>query len=827
MTSFKGRLITTTPIVTTGVKNGVANGIWTVSDALLLKLTSSWPLPPTVTNAPTGVVALVGNTQATVSFTAPTDTGGIPVTSYTVTSSGGQTATGASSPITVTGLTNGTSYTFTVTATNNVGVSSSSIASNSGYFVNGDPFFSSVGLLLNGDGTASSTVFADLSVVPKTVSITGTVTVNTGTKQFGTGSIYVPSGSNYLSIPSAAGDSTDITSGDFTIECWINKPTSSTVGFLHKFTTSGTARSWFFGQDGSGAVYFYGSTSGSAWEVAIGTGSIPANTWTHVAAVRYGNVIKIFINGVQSGSDYAFSGTFYNSATPIYIGNNSGAPTSWSINGYMDDVRITKGIARYKTNFTPPTTAFVAVGLAQADPYYSSVSLLVSGDGANGSQAFTDTSSIPKTITTYGNTQVSTSVVKYGSGSMYFDGNGDYLSTPASAAFAFGTGSFTIEMWYYPVSVTSSWPFMWSNGNGYPTNCISINDRHAQHNTVFSVTLGNYQPSNDTALNGTTVVANNRWYHLALVRNGTTISLYVNGVSEASITYSGSLDGGTSEASIIGGSTSAYCNGYIDDLRITKGVARYIGNFTPPVAAHQASNTNSATSIDPAFSAVSLLLTGDGTAGSTTFTDASSSPKTITRYGNTQVSTTTKKYGTGSIYLDGNGDYLTVPSTEPFSFGTADFTIECWIWQNTPYNSWPFIVDIGEHIGGPGICVISGGGAGSDSPAPNMLSVYSQGWYNSTSNISASNEWIHIAVVRANNRLIFFKNGVASSSLAYSNNINLSTSGIIGIGGCVNGPYALATNRNFTGYIDDLRITKGLARYISDFVPPTQALPVA
>jgi hypothetical protein len=827
MTGFKGRLISTTPLVTTGVKNGIANGIWTVSDAFLLKLNSSWPLPPTAPSAPTGVIGAVGNAQAIVTFTAPTDTGGLPITSYTVTSSGGQTAIGSSSPITIAGLTNGTSYTFTVTATNNIGTSSSSSVSNSGFYINGDPFFNSVGLLLNGDGTASSTIFNDLSVVPKTVSVTGTVTVNTSTKQFGTGSIYVPSGSNYLSIPSAAGDSTDISSGDFTIECWINKPTSSNAGFLHKFTTSGTARSWFFGQDGSGSVYFYGSTSGSAWEVAIGTGSIPANTWTHVAVVRYGNVIKIFINGVQSGSDYAFSGTFYNSATPIYIGNNSSAATSWSINGYMDDVRITKGIARYRANFTPPGIAFIASCQSQADPYFSAVSLLLSGDGANGSQVFTDTSSSPKTVTTYGNTQVSTSVLKYGNGSMYFDGAGDYLSTPASSAFAFGSASFTIEMWYYPVSVTSSWPFMWSNGNGYPTNCISINDRHAQHNTVFSVTLGNYQPSNDTALNGSTAVVNNRWYHLALVRNGTSISLYVNGVSEATITYSGSLDSGTSEASIVGGSTSAYCNGYIDDLRITKGVARYIGNFTPPSAAHQASNTNSATSVDTAYSAVSLLISGDGVSGGTTFTDLSSSPKAITRYGTPVINTSTKKYGTGSIYFDGSGDYFTIPSTEAFSFGTADFTIECWIWQLTPYASWPFIVDIGEHISGPGICIITGCGAGTDSPAPNMLSCYSQGWYNSTSNISAANEWIHIAVVRANNRLIFFKNGIASSSFAYSNNIVLSTSGIIGIGGCVNGPYALATNRSFNGYVDDLRITKGLARYISDFVPPTQALPVA
>ena len=118
--------------ITNTPTSGSASGVWSLFEQGLAKKASAWPAASTVPGAPTSVSATAGNGQATVSFTAPASTGGMPITSYTVTSSpGGFTASGASSPIVVTGLTNGTAYTFTVVATNVVGSGTASAASNS------------------------------------------------------------------------------------------------------------------------------------------------------------------------------------------------------------------------------------------------------------------------------------------------------------------------------------------------------------------------------------------------------------------------------------------------------------------------------------------------------------------------------------------------------------------------------------------------------------------------------------------------------------------------------------------------------------------------
>jgi hypothetical protein len=204
---------------------------------------------------------------------------------------------------------------------------------------------------------------------------------------------------------------------------------------------------------------------------------------------------------------------------------------------------------------------------------------------------------------------------------------------------------------------------------------------------------------------------------------------------------------------------------------------------------------------------VSLLLHGNGTNGSTTITDNSPSPKTVTAVGNAQISTAQSKYGGGSIAFDGNGDQLTTPSNNAFAFGTGDFTVEAWAYE-IARSTYPTVIEIGNHLGAAGIIFLTNNGE-------NLAGIYSGGFFAMTATGSLA-AWNHYAWVRSGNFVQTFVNGIGGGAASFTNNLTNATS--ITIGG-IGGIYDL------NGYIDDLRITKGVARYTANFTPPTAPFP--
>jgi hypothetical protein len=210
------------------------------------------------------------------------------------------------------------------------------------------------------------------------------------------------------------------------------------------------------------------------------------------------------------------------------------------------------------------------------DPQFGSVSLLLHGNGANGSTTITDSSPTPKTITTNGNAQISTAQSKFGGASIAFDGNGDWITAPANPAFSFGTGDFTVEFFARWNSFANVNVIFDTRNGGASANGIVFYTTSAG---VFTVYRGSA-----AFITGATLQIG-QWYHIAVSRSAGTTRLFVDGVQSGSsasdpATYTDQnfFAGKTNEA------LSNYFDGYIDDLRITKGVARYTANFTPPTA---------------------------------------------------------------------------------------------------------------------------------------------------------------------------------------------------------------------------------------------------
>jgi hypothetical protein len=211
------------------------------------------------------------------------------------------------------------------------------------------------------------------------------------------------------------------------------------------------------------------------------------------------------------------------------------------------------------------------------DPNFLNVSLLLHGDGTNGSTTITDSSPSPKTVTAFGNAQISTAQSKFGGASIAFDGTGDYLSTPATSAFVFGTNNFTIELWVRFATVTGIQALydqrLAVTPGPQPTLYTNGSSLFYYFNNANRITIA--------------TVSTNQWYHLAISKQGSSMRAFIDGVQGGS-TYVDSTSYTTGANVLVGadfiGPGGSGLNGYIDDLRITKGVARYTGNFTPPTA---------------------------------------------------------------------------------------------------------------------------------------------------------------------------------------------------------------------------------------------------
>lgn len=221
----------------------------------------------------------------------------------------------------------------------------------------------------------------------------------------------VDTSENYLSIPNHSGF--DFSSGDFTVEAWVYMPVSNTDMILCTNKHPTENKGWTFKVNGSRKLAFqmFGTTNQSF----TSTRKIRSERWTHVAVTRSTNTIRLFVDGVESSRDTVTSGISSSEDLLIGLDHNQ----KYAFVGYMDELRITKGLARYTQHFALPTTDF-----DDSDPDFSSVTLLMKFDGADNSTVFTDDSDYAHTITGNGSIFISNKVHNFGDTSGYFSGLG-------------------------------------------------------------------------------------------------------------------------------------------------------------------------------------------------------------------------------------------------------------------------------------------------------------------------------------------------------------------------------------------------------------------
>lgn len=205
-------------------------------------------------------------------------------------------------------------------------------------------------------------------------------------------------------------------------------------------------------------------------------------------------------------------------------------------------------------------------------------------DGVDASTTFIDESG--KTWTAHGTGQIDVAQSKFGGASGLFNGGGNYITTPTSSDFDFGTGAYTIDTWIR-ISSLSAVSRLFSSSGEYG-HLITINT-----NGSIKYELGqNGAAWRMSITSASSTIAINNWYHFAVVREGTGANetkMYVGGVEKVTGTYSdNSADGNTAGIYLatIGWGTTATYYGWIDEFRLSKGIARWTAGFTPPTAAY-------------------------------------------------------------------------------------------------------------------------------------------------------------------------------------------------------------------------------------------------
>jgi hypothetical protein len=652
-----------------------------------------------------------------------------------------------------------------------------------------DPNFKNVSLLLETTSTngQQNNTFLDSSSNGFTITRSGTPTQGSVTP-------YWPDGywSNYFdtattSYLTASSTSSFNLTGNFTVEAWVNPSTILTGanGIFDARVGGQTPAAWLVSIDGNGKINFYTGTS------YVGATTVSTNVWSHIAVVRSGGTLTFYLNGSVDYTNASFgTGAISPGATSAVVGTKDIAVSaSYRAVSTISNLRIVVGTAVYTATFTPPTTPLTAI---------TNTILLTCQ-----SNRFKDNSSSPLTLAPTGTPKnqpfqpfspaASYTTALYG-GSIYSGTKTDAITATSVASLNTLAGDFTLEAWVYPTDTSiTNWGMMDTRASGGSASAWvwSLNSYISSPagwvNAFYTGTQYTFG----------TRIPSNTWSHVVLQRNGSTVRSFVNGVVDAiTATVSGTITGGATTVAINNTKDSGlagYGNiGYTSNFRFVNGTAVYATTgFTPPTAPVTAITNTS-------------LLLNYTNAG---IYDAAVQNNELT-VGSAQASTTVAKWSPTSMKFNGTTDYLTSVRSDGYNLGTA-YTVEAWVYPSSVSGNQGIInlstgatVNAGFNFYLVGSTVtVNNGSLGGTGPSGGTL---------------ATGQWYYIAIVCNGTNTVLYINGTLTNTYV----------GVTGFSGTwTNATIGNIADKSmyFNGYIQDLRLTRGVARTVTTV--PTAAFP--
>lgn len=633
------------------------------------------------------------------------------------------------------------------------------------------------------------------------------LTTRTGNPSQGSFSPHSPAGwSNYFngSTDFFTWTGTAVGAGAFTVEFWFYNTSdySASRSPIGVISTSG--------YNNALDVRIANSTTinVSQYNVANNNFTVPtmaSNTWYHVAITRNSsNQLTVFLNGTRSTTGAVSISTNFSGLTSSIGRIDQSNVGAWF--GYISNVRIVTG-----TNVYDPTQSTITVPTSSLTAISGTAFLSCQNN------RFKDNSTNAYTITRAGSAAIQAFSPFRGSGtyspathggSAYFDGSGDYVYIANSTAMTLGTNDHCIEFWMYPNGSQNQYTTVWwyslgASSGATNTYYFSIGSDSGGSVTVlggplsgtWAVTLAQASPSTEY----TAVL--NTWTHVTITRRGSAYRLFLNGVLKAYTTYAGSIiaQGGSFSIGWDGANATTYYKGWMSNFRVING--------SVPAAYQTASTTVGTTIFTPPTSVPAFEA---NTAMAMNFTNGgivdASGRHTFETVGDAKISNVASKFGLGSLYFDGTGDYLSAPATALSDFGTGDFTIEFWMNASAT----------GTYVPVVGTQSIAGSSTAGMWRVSTRLNSVNGIYFNYTTGSAFTDvtftttnyndgAWHHVAVVRTSNVLKAYVDGTkVGSDTAITQSLTSGQKLFVG--------FQAQDSVYYTGYVDDLRITR-FARY--------------